>query len=76
MINPAPLIMMDASTPSMEQVRIACKIGRSTLFALADRWTAIGLMEVKDDKRRIRLFNLSDFSLLDTDSQPELSAKR
>ena len=68
--------MMDGTTPSMEQVRIACKIGRSTLFALADRWTAMGLMEVKEDKRRIRLFNLTDFDLLDSDPQPESSAKR
>lgn len=63
--------MMDGTTASMEQVRIACKIGRNTLFALADRWTAMGLMEVQDDKRRVRLFNLIDFGLLDTDPQIE-----
>lgn len=68
--------MMGDATPSMEQVRIACKIGRSTLFALADRWTAMGLMEVKDDKRRVRLFDLTDFGLLDGGPQPESSAKR
>jgi len=68
--------MMGDATPSMEQVRIACKIGRSTLFALADRWTAMGIMEVKDDKRRIRLFDLTDFGLIDAEPQPEPPAKR
>jgi hypothetical protein len=37
--------MMGDAAPSVEQVRIACEIGRSTLFALADRWTTMGLME-------------------------------
>jgi len=68
--------MMGDATPSMEEVRIACKIGRSTLFALANRWTAMGLMEVKDDKRRARLFDLTDFGLVDVESQPESQAKR
>jgi hypothetical protein len=68
--------MMGHATPSMEEVRIACKIGRGTLFALANRWTAMGLMEVKDDKRRARLFDLTDFGLLDAEPQPESVAKR
>jgi hypothetical protein len=67
--------MMDGTTPSMEQVRIACKIGRGTLFALADRWTAMGLMEVKEDKRRVRLFDLADFGLLDAEPQIESPVK-
>jgi hypothetical protein len=36
----------------------------------------MGLMEVKDDKRRVRLFNLTDFGLIESDQQPESSAKR
>ena len=68
--------MMGGATPSMEQVRIACRIGRSTLFSLADRWTAMGLMEVKDDKRRVRLFDLTDFGLLDAEPHPQSPAKR
>jgi hypothetical protein len=63
--------MMDGTSPSMEQIRIACKIGRGTLFALADRWTAMGLMEVKEDKRRVRLFDLTDFGLLDVEPRIE-----
>jgi hypothetical protein len=68
--------MMGDASPTMEQVRIACKIGRSTLFARTDRWTAMGIMEVKEDKRRIRLFDLTDFGLLDAEPQPESLAKR
>jgi hypothetical protein len=68
--------MMGDATPSMEEVRIACKIGSSTLFELANRWTAMGLMEVKGDKRRARLFDLNDFGLLDTESQSKSPAKR
>ena len=35
-----------------------------------------GLMEVKDDKRRVRLFDLTDFGLLDAEPRSEPPAKR
>ena len=61
--------MLDG-TASMEQVRIACKMSPNALVALANRCTAMGLMELTEDKRRTRLFDLTDFGLLD-DSAPK-----
>jgi hypothetical protein len=55
--------MLDGSA-SMEQVRIACKMSPNALIALATRCTSMGLMEVNQDKKRIRLFDLSDFGLI------------
>lgn len=48
---------------SMDQVRIACKMSPNALFALASRCAAMGLMEINGDKKRVRLFDLSDFGL-------------
>src|SRR5882672_2743133 len=50
---------------SMEQVRIACKMSPNLLVALANRCTAMGLMETNEDKKRVRLFDLADFGLVD-----------
>jgi len=55
--------MLDG-TASMDQVRIACKMSPNALVALASRCTSVGLMEVNQDKRRVRLFDLSDFGLI------------
>src|SRR5580700_7889346 len=55
--------MLDG-TASMDQVRIACKMSPNALVALANRCTSMGLMEVNQDKRRVRLFDLSDFGLI------------
>lgn len=55
--------MLDGSA-SMDQVRIACKMSPNALVALANRCTSMGLMEVNQDKRRVRLFDLSDFGLI------------
>lgn len=60
--------MLDGST-SMDQVRIACKMSPNGLVALAGRCTSMGLMEMNQDKKRVRLFDLSDFGLVDTDVQ-------
>lgn len=57
--------MLDGKA-TMEQVRIACKMSPNGLFALAQRWTAMGLMEVTEDKRRVRLFDLTDFGLIES----------
>jgi hypothetical protein len=56
--------MLDGKA-SMEQVRIACKMSPNALLALANRCTSMGLMGVNAEKKRIRLFDLSDFGLSD-----------
>jgi hypothetical protein len=61
---------------SVEQVRVACKMSPNGVVALAQRCTAMGLMEVKDDKKRVRLFDLADFGLIDSDEQPEGRGKK
>lgn len=56
--------MMDGKS-SIEQIRTACKMSPNGIVALAQRCSAMGLMELRDDKKRVRLFDLHDFSLLD-----------
>ena len=59
--------MMDGAA-TMEQIRIACRMSPNALVALAQRCTSMGLMELRAaDKKRIRLFDLADFGLLDED---------
>jgi hypothetical protein len=48
---------------SMDQVRIACKMSPNALVALANRCTSMGLMGVNQNKKRVSLFDLSDFGL-------------
>ena len=67
--------MLDG-TASIDQVRAACKMSPNSLVALAQRCTAMGLMEVNGDKKRAKLFDLHDFGLVDGDQQPEPRAKR
>jgi hypothetical protein len=55
--------MLDGKS-TMEQVRVACKMSPNVLLTLAQRCTAMGLMDVKADKRRVRLFDLADFGLI------------
>jgi len=55
--------MLDGSA-SMDQVRIACKMSPNAVVALASRCTSMGLMEARQDKKRVRLFDLSDFGLI------------
>jgi len=61
--------MLDGTT-SIEQVRVACKMSPNALVALAQKCIAIGLMEIKDDKKRKRLFDLADFGLISGKDQP------
>jgi len=58
--------MLDGST-TIEQVRSACKMSPNVLVALAQRCTAMGLMELREDKKRVRLF---DFKRLQS-AQPK-----
>jgi hypothetical protein len=56
--------MLDG-TVSMDQVRIACKMSPNALLALANRCAAMGLMDMNEDKKRVRLFDLANFGLLE-----------
>lgn len=66
--------MLDGSA-SMEQVRIACKLSPNALVALAQRCVAMGLMEVNQEKKRARLFDLADFGLANAADQTALGSK-
>src|ERR1039458_3290014 len=46
-----------------DQVRVTCKLSPNVIVALAQKCVAMGLMEVREDKKRARLFNLDDFDL-------------
>lgn len=63
-------------TKSIEQVRTACKMSPNGLIALAQRCTAMGLMEVNDDKKRSRLFDLADFGLIAEEEKSEAGTKK
>jgi len=56
--------MLDG-TSSREEVRTACKMSPNALLALAQRCIAMGLMEENAEKKRVRLFDLRDFGLLE-----------
>jgi len=64
--------MMDG-TRTMEQVRVACKMSPNGVVALGQRCTSMGLMELKDDKKRVRLFDLNDFDLLEAGVQAAIA---
>ena len=66
--------MLDGNT-STDQVRIACKMSPNAVVALTSRCISMGLMEVRQDKKRIRLFDLSDFGLVDTDRSSKSGEK-
>jgi hypothetical protein len=67
--------MLDGNA-SMEQVRIACQMSPNALLALANRCESMGLMAVNEDKKRIRLFDLSDFDLIGVGVSSKLGAKK
>ena len=67
--------MLDGSS-TMDQVRIECKMSPNGLLALAQRCTAMGLMELRDDKKRVRIFDLNDFGLIKTGDQATVQAKQ
>jgi len=56
--------MLDGGS-TIDQVRTACKMSPNGIVALAQRCTSMGLMELRADKKRVRLFDLVDFGLLD-----------
>lgn len=54
---------MSDGTKSMEQIRIACKVSPNAVVALTQKCVSMGIMEQRDGKKRVRLFDLSDFGL-------------
>lgn len=60
--------MLDGSA-TMEQVRVSCKMSPNGLLALAQKCTSMGLMELTEDKKRVRLFDLNDFGLNSPEEQ-------
>jgi hypothetical protein len=67
--------MLDG-TKSMDQVRINCKMSPNVIGALTQKCIAMGLMEVKEDKKRVRLFDLDDFGLSSSEEQHNGRANR
>ena len=63
-------------TKSMDEVRITCKMSPNGLGALTQKCVAMGLMEVREDKKRVRLFDLNDFGLNTPEDQNDGRAKR
>lgn len=55
--------MFDGTTTA-DQIRVACKMSPNAIIVLANRCIAMGLMEMNEDKKRIRLFDLTDFGLV------------
>jgi hypothetical protein len=66
--------MLDGST-STEQVRVACKMSPNAVVALTSRCISMGLMEVRQDKKRARLFDLSDFGLIGNETSTKSGDK-
>lgn len=58
--------MMDG-TNTAEAVRVKCKMSPNAVLALAQRCVSMGLMELTEDKKRRRLFDLADFGLVGDD---------
>lgn len=67
--------MLDG-TKSMDQVRISCKMSPNGLGALTQKCVAMGLMEIREDKKRVRLFDLDDFGLNTPEDQNNGRANR
>ena len=66
---------MHDGSMSMEQIRIACKMSPNAVVALTNRCTSMGLMKARPDKKRIRLFDLSDFGLIDPGTPTKVGEK-
>jgi len=66
--------MLDGSK-SLDQVRVACRISPNVIGALAQKCVSMGLMEVTDEKKRVRLFDLNDFDLKAAQDEPKGRAK-
>lgn len=66
--------MLDGS-PTVQQVRVACKMSPNAVVALANRCTALGLMEITSENKKVRLFDLDLFDLLEAELPSKSGAK-
>ena len=62
---------MSDGAKTMEQIRVACKVSPNYVVALTQKCVSMGIMEQRPDKKRVRLFDLSDFGLNPTGSGSE-----
>ena len=54
---------MSDGVKTTEQIRVACKVSPNYVVTLTQKCVSMGIMEQKPDKKRVRLFDLSDFAL-------------
>jgi hypothetical protein len=54
---------MSDGAKTAEQIRVACKVSPNYVVSLTQKCVSMGIMEQKPDKKRVRLFDLSDFGL-------------
>jgi hypothetical protein len=62
---------MSDGAKTAEQIRVACKVSPNYVVSLTQKCVATGIMEQKPDKKRVRLFDLSDFGLNPTGNPSE-----
>ena len=60
---------------TVDKIRIKCKMSPNAIVSLANRCTAMGLMGVNEDKKRVRLFNLADFGLIEDNRVKDVGSK-
>jgi len=54
---------MSDGAKSVGQIRATCKVSPNFVVALTQKCVSMGIMEQRSDKKRARLFDLSDFGL-------------
>ncbi len=57
------IYQMSDGTKTQEQIRIACKTSPNVVVSLTQKCVSMGIMEQREDKKRVRLFDLCDFGL-------------
>jgi hypothetical protein len=62
---------MSDGAKTTEQIRVACKVSPNYVVSLTQKCVSMGIMEQKPDKKRVRLFDLSDFGLNPTGNPSE-----
>lgn len=60
---------MSDGTRSRDQIRVACKVSPNSMVSLTQRCAAMGLMKVTHDNKRIRLFDLADFNMIENEQE-------
>jgi hypothetical protein len=62
---------MSDGAKTTDQIRVACKVSPNYVVALTKKCVSMGIMEQREDKKRIRLFDLGDFGLSPKGSDSE-----